>query len=84
VRELRNAVERLATVGELDTRVREKNRAPDGYHEARQTALDRFERDYCQALLAWSGGVVAKAAERAGISRQMLHRLLKKHDLRGS
>ncbi|HEY7957736.1 MAG TPA: sigma 54-interacting transcriptional regulator [Polyangia bacterium] len=84
VRELRNVVERLATVGELDTHVREKNRAPDGYHEARQTALDRFERDYCQALLAWSGGVVAKAAERAGISRQMLHRLLKKHDLRGS
>jgi DNA-binding NtrC family response regulator len=83
VRELRNVVERLATVGELDTRVRELNRAPGPYHEARQAAIDRFEREYCQLLLQHTGGVVARAADEAGISRQMLHRILRKHDLRG-
>jgi DNA-binding NtrC family response regulator len=83
VRELRNVIERLATVGELDTKVRAQSRPPDEYHQARQDAIDRFEKEYCQTLLAHAGGVVAHAADHAGISRQMLHRLLKKHDLRG-
>jgi two-component system, NtrC family, response regulator GlrR len=85
VRELRNVVERLALVGELDTRLRgAPARAPDPYHAARQDAIDRFEKEYCKALLAHAGGVVARAAAHAGISRQMLHRLLTRHELRGS
>jgi transcriptional regulator of acetoin/glycerol metabolism len=30
-----------------------------------------------------AGGVVTRAASEAGISRQMFHRLLRKHDLVG-
>jgi DNA-binding NtrC family response regulator len=85
VRELRNVVERLALVGELDTKLRERPaRAPAEYHTARHEAIERFEKEYCKALLAHAGGVVARAAQHAGISRQMLHRLLTRHELRGS
>jgi DNA-binding NtrC family response regulator len=82
VRELRNVIERLCLLGELDTRLREQA-PPAPYAQAREEAIDRFEREYCRALLAHSDGVVARAAERAGISRQMLHRILRKHELRG-
>ncbi len=41
VRELRNVVERLAVVGELDTRVREQSRPPEAYHQAREEAIER-------------------------------------------
>jgi transcriptional regulator with PAS, ATPase and Fis domain len=83
VRELRNVIQRLVLVGELDTRVRERPAAPPSYDVARREAIDAFERDYCRTLLAHTNEVVARAAEHAGISRQMLHRLLRKHDLRG-
>jgi transcriptional regulator with PAS, ATPase and Fis domain len=84
VRELRNAIERLLAMGELDSRLRTRRetQAAD-YHTARQTALDQFEREYCRTLLAQAGGVVARAAEQAGISRQMFHRLLRRHELVG-
>jgi transcriptional regulator with GAF, ATPase, and Fis domain len=80
VREVRNAVESLLTVGEAP--LSGGRPAPLGvYHLAKQSALERFERDYCRSLLAECGGVVARAAERSGISRQMFHRLLHKHGL---
>jgi DNA-binding NtrC family response regulator len=84
VRELRNVLERLALVGELDTRVRGAAQAPLlPYAEGRQAALDRFEREYCERALKKAGGVVARAATEAGISRQMFHRLLRRHGLGG-
>ena len=82
VRELRNVVQRLVLVGELATDVRAPM-APPEYEAARRQALDDFERDYCRAILAHAGGNVSRAAAAAGLSRQMLHRLLRKHDLRG-
>ncbi len=81
LRELRNVIERLALVGDLASQVR-KAPPPGAYHEARQAAIDRFEREYCRAVVEHAGGVV-KAAEHAGISRQMLHRLMKKHSVDG-
>jgi DNA-binding NtrC family response regulator len=81
VRELRNVVERLVAVGELDSRVRGANADGADYHEARRIALDRFERDYFARLLDDCDGAVGKAAERAGISRQMLHRIMRRHQL---
>jgi DNA-binding NtrC family response regulator len=80
VRELRNVIERLVLVGELDTKLRGQA-TPQPYPQARQEAIDRFEREYCRALLAFSDGKMARAADHAGISRQMLHRLLKKHEV---
>jgi DNA-binding NtrC family response regulator len=82
VRELRNVVQRLVLVGELATDVRAPM-APPEYEAARRQALDDFEREYCRAVLAHAGGNVSRAATSAGLSRQMLHRLLRKHDLRG-
>ena len=81
VRELRNVVQRLVLVGELATDVRAPA-APPEYEAARRQALDDFEREYCRAIVAHAGGNVSRAAAAAGLSRQMLHRLLRKHDLR--
>jgi DNA-binding NtrC family response regulator len=86
VRELRNAVERLLALGDLapapgPAAGAAPPRAAGGYHAARRDAIDRFERDFCRALLDAESGVVARAAERSGISRQMFHRLLRRHGL---
>ncbi len=85
VRELRNATERLLALGDLPPGLgssRGSDDAPAGeYHQSRRAALDRFEREYCVKLLADCDGVVSRAAERSGISRQMFHRLMQKHGL---
>jgi transcriptional regulator with GAF, ATPase, and Fis domain len=93
VRELRNAVERLLALGDLATPVGDpavaatsSAAAPpvlldEDYHEARRAAIEHFEREYCRGLLQANDGVVVRAAERAGISRQMFHRLLQKHGI---
>jgi transcriptional regulator of acetoin/glycerol metabolism len=44
--------------------------------------LDGFERRYVAAVLSREGGVVARAAERAGVPRQTFFRLIRKHGLR--
>ena len=90
VRELRNAIERLVVLGDMAKLPvarpdggppRGADGAPRDYATARRTAVERFERDYCRALLDHARGVVAQAAVEAGISRQMFHRLLKKHGI---
>jgi transcriptional regulator of acetoin/glycerol metabolism len=52
------------------------------YREAVDTARDRVSRDYLVALMREFGGNVTRAAERAGMERESLHRLLRKHGLR--
>jgi two-component system response regulator AtoC len=52
------------------------------YREAVAEARDRTSRDYLVALLAEFGGNVTRAAERAGLERESLHRLLRKHGIR--
>jgi len=47
-----------------------------GFHEARRTLLDDFERSYLTRALEASGGVVVRAAERAGIPRPTFYRML--------
>ncbi|HEY3358814.1 MAG TPA: sigma 54-interacting transcriptional regulator [Polyangia bacterium] len=94
VRELRNVVERLAALPELRP---EAVLGPGGgdagggagdealthlaYHDAKDRLLEAFERRYVTALLAQEGGVVARAAERAGVPRQTFFRLIRKHGL---
>ena len=48
---------------------------------ARRQAVDRFEVDYVQALLRKSKGNVTKAAAIAEVSRQVIHKLIAKHQL---
>ncbi len=50
--------------------------------EARRRAGEEFERGYLEALIEQSGGVLSRAAERAGVSRQALTKLVAKHGLR--
>ncbi len=52
------------------------------YREAVEKARDRTSREYLVALLAEFGGNVTRAAERAGLERESLHRLLRKHGIK--
>jgi two-component system response regulator AtoC len=98
VRELENAVERAVAissgptirVGDLPADLA----APVGpfapgpalaampYREVVEQAQDRVSREYLVALLTEFRGNVTRAAARAGLERESLHRLLKKHGLR--
>jgi DNA-binding NtrC family response regulator len=51
------------------------------YHEAKEQLLHEFERRYLADLMARHDGVIVRAAEEAGLGRNHLARLLKKHDL---
>jgi two-component system response regulator AtoC len=98
VRELENAVERAVAVAQgAVVRLRDLPAdlagAPDGaipgeqlarmpYREAVDLARDRVTRDYLAALLGELGGNVTEAAERAGMARESLHRLLKRYGVR--
>ena len=90
VRELRNVVQRI--VLQLDDVAAQP--LAEGEHpmrdgdrlrplvEARRLATAAFEREYLQAALAQSGGIVSRAAKAAGVSRQALTQLVRKHSLR--
>jgi transcriptional regulator of acetoin/glycerol metabolism len=52
------------------------------YREAVDLARDRVTRDYLVALLRELDGNVTRAAERAGMARESLHRLLKRYGVR--
>jgi two-component system response regulator AtoC len=52
------------------------------YREAVAEGRERISRDYLVALLAEFGGNVTRAAERAGLERESLHRLLRRHGIR--
>jgi two-component system response regulator HydG len=98
VRELENAIERAVAIAagrELDIRdlPAELRGAQVGalpaevlvrmpYHEAMGTARDRISREYLAVLLHEFEGNVTRAAERAGIERESLHRLLKRYGVR--
>lgn len=51
------------------------------YHEARKTVLDDFEKAYCVRVMSLADGNLSRAAARAGIERQNLRSLLRKHGL---
>ncbi len=98
VRELENVVERAVAMagGDLvgaDDLPPELSTAPPGappaavlaamlYKDAVAEARDRISREYLVALLKEFGGNVTRAAERAGMERESLHRLLRRYGLR--
>jgi transcriptional regulator with PAS, ATPase and Fis domain len=97
VREVRNVLERLAALPDIDPAellapAASESRGPAPaaqalagltYHEAKQRVLDSFEKQYVEMVLAEEDRVVARAANRAGVPRQTLFRLIRKHGLRG-
>jgi DNA-binding NtrC family response regulator len=52
------------------------------YRDMLEAARERATRDYLVAVMKDVGGNVTQAAERAGIERESMHRLLKKHGVR--
>jgi DNA-binding NtrC family response regulator len=98
VRELENAVERAValaagarvTVNDLppDVTGGQAGTIPGEllaampYRDAVDLARDRVSRDYLAALLQEFDGNVTRAAERAGMERESLHRLLKRYGVR--
>jgi transcriptional regulator with PAS, ATPase and Fis domain len=94
VRELRNAIDRYAHLGVRDARGLFDEAVRMGVdpaadlsllplHEARRRALDQFEKAYVPRVLARAGGVVARAAELAGVARPSFYRMLDRLALRG-
>jgi DNA-binding NtrC family response regulator len=51
------------------------------YREALADARDRGSREYLAALLETFDGNVSRAAERAGLERESLHRLLRRYGI---
>ncbi|AKU96894.1 Response regulator of zinc sigma-54-dependent two-component system [Labilithrix luteola] len=89
VRELRNVMDRYAVLGanpaalfdgSVPTRptpvAEDLSHLP--YHEARQVALDRFERSYVPAVLERAGNIVVRAAELAQVGRTSFHRMIQR------
>jgi len=48
---------------------------------SRDEALDNADRSYLTAVLKKHNGVIASAARQAGLSRQGLNKLLKRHGI---
>ncbi|MBI2896777.1 MAG: sigma-54-dependent Fis family transcriptional regulator [Deltaproteobacteria bacterium] len=97
VRELENAVERALAVSDgsrISTEALPDEVSATGGHEptsdlasmsyrdAVDLARDRASRLYLVALMREFGGNVTAAAERAGVERESLHRLLKRYGVR--
>ncbi len=51
------------------------------FKEAKAALVERFERDYLEALLARHRGNISRASAEAGIDRNYIHRLVKKYGL---
>lgn len=52
------------------------------YRQALQLARERATREYLQALMRRFEGNVTRAAVHAGLVRESIHRLLRRHGLR--
>lgn len=90
-RELRNVVERFATFDRADARLlfgdapsREAEVAADAfaglealsYHDAKKRIMDAFHKTVLSRAVDKAGGSVARAAERLGLPRASLYRML--------
>jgi two-component system response regulator AtoC len=98
VRELENAIERAVAVArgsmiqaaDLPPDIAASpSSTPPGevlaalpYRDAVEQARDRVSREYLVALMKEFGGNVTRAAERAGMERESLHRLLRRYGVR--
>ena len=93
VRELRNYLEQCMVLHEpppiAPPRTRQSSPAEDAvdprlsYAEAKRRLTDEAERRYLEALLRHHDGNVSQAARAAGMNRGYLHRLLRRHGIRG-
>jgi len=86
VRELQNTIERAIIYTDndyinLDVIEDQFQHLPEDladYETARQKALHKFQKQYISTILKLCGGNITKAAQRMGISRQGLQKMIKK------
>jgi transcriptional regulator with PAS, ATPase and Fis domain len=92
VRELRNAVARLWVKADVESALLtdsgEETGGATGWKglplkDARNALLYAFERQYVSGVLEAHQGNVTAAARAMGVSRQIVHRLMARHQLRG-
>ncbi|MBI4618409.1 MAG: sigma 54-interacting transcriptional regulator [Planctomycetes bacterium] len=89
VRELENRIQQASILAE-DTRITAADLALPGFEaprkesfqEARQRAIEEFERDYITGLLAGQGGDVAACAREMGLSERRFRELRAKYGIR--
>ena len=53
------------------------------YHEAKERVVESFERSYLTEQLRLANGVVTRAAQRARLPRQSVHRMMRRLGLNG-
>jgi DNA-binding NtrC family response regulator len=96
VRELRNFVERTVVLRDGGLSLEpspphvEGVEGSDGstidlersFKSGKEDVIADYERRYLEALLAWAGGNVTKAARKARIDRMSLYRLMQRHDVK--
>jgi transcriptional regulator of acetoin/glycerol metabolism len=80
VRELRNFIERAAATTDEALLAPPRER-PLTYKEAKERAVDAFERSYLAELVTSAKGNVSEAARLAATDRVYLAKLLRKHGL---
>jgi DNA-binding NtrC family response regulator len=81
VRELRNAIERAALLSRHGLIRADDLNLPPPLHATRD--LDEPDRVTIEAALQCAGGVVSRAAQALGLSRQALYRRMDRLGLRG-
>jgi DNA-binding NtrC family response regulator len=69
-------------VGDASATPPPRDLAELSYREALAEARDRGSHDYLTALLRAFDGNVSRAAAKAGLERESLHRLLRRHGIR--
>lgn len=93
VRELQNIMERAVvlcdadkiTMGDLPKEICTAPPLPPvenlQYKDAKEAWLAAFERNYLTSLLNGTSGNISRAAQKAGIDRKTIHRLIKRYNL---
>jgi two-component system, NtrC family, response regulator GlrR len=92
VRELRNVIERAAAVTipsrilramdmDIPLRLNKSHNSIESFHEAKVKAIEEFERNYLERVLAENSGNVSQSARSAQKDRRSFQRLLRKHGL---
>ncbi|MBL8036545.1 MAG: sigma-54-dependent Fis family transcriptional regulator [Nitrospira sp.] len=71
--------ERLLSLAERDTLQQEST----SFKQAKQQAVESFERSFLVDLLRRNDGHMGRAAREAGVDRKTIERMVKKHGLRG-
>jgi DNA-binding NtrC family response regulator len=80
VRQLRNAITRITTLG-APFASEPKPERPEDYHTAKAELLEQFERNYLEHLMRQEKGNLSAASRQSGLVRHHLRALLKKHGI---